>query len=347
MVGGALATLAMAYMRTNTRQPQQQLEEGVSADWGNRRSEEARQQPDQTPPPTPGSTGWPQALTTGLSDALSQQLTFKTLDSAALILRLARSIEPRLQDSSLDDFYNKLTEVERAGMTRWKDFNGTQVVVIEGLAGSGKTVLIKGLLQTALPSSSSSKVDAVPFSEDQAVLNAKNIFSSMPEPVLKAFEYASNYSTALAIQRCGHKVAVVERFHHAVSAHSVCDQAAVGEDLTSLPSSVFDWPVDLPVPDLVIYLAVTSEQRLRRRKLGGGTSATDRSADRLLARDRRIELAYSLITGPHTVAIDASGSVEDTLAAALEACAEYSVALAPPSDLSPKRISLGVYGAWS
>ena len=68
----------------------------------------------------------------------------------------------------------------------------------------------------------------------------------------------------------------------------------------------------------------------------------------MLARDKRIELCMASITGPHTIAIDASGAPGEILSAAREACEEYSIPI-PIEDAfrgSPKRISLGVYGAW-
>lgn len=67
----------------------------------------------------------------------------------------------------------------------------------------------------------------------------------------------------------------------------------------------------------------------------------------MLARDKRIEAAMALVTGPHTIAIDASGAPDEILSAAREACEEYSIPIEDAFRGSPKRISLGVYGAWS
>lgn len=292
---------------------------------------------------------WPESLTAALLNVFSQNngfgFVFKTLDSAALVLRLARALDSKLQTSVLDPFYAKLALIERAGMKGWQDFNGTKVLVIEGLAGSGKSTLIQGLLGKR--GGSPNQAPVATFTEEPEVLQAKHAFSRMPEPVVKAFEYASNYFTAFSIRQCEHKVAIVERFYHAICAHTLCDEAL--GDLDSMPSSAFAWPIDLPVPDLVVYLAVSTEQRMRRRKIGGGTSATDRSIQRSLARDRKVERAYGLIRGPVCVCVDAEGSAADTLVAATEACGEYEVAVPAASNSahSPQRVSLGVYGAWS
>lgn len=206
---------------------------------------------------------WPQ-LTTALSEAISPGLVFKTLDAAALVLRLARNLDARLQAPALDAFYAKLCLVERAGMARWKDFGGTKVVAVEGLSGSGKTTLIQGLTSAA---STSRSVGT--FEHSAELLAAQAVFAILPEPILKAFEFSTNYFMAFAIQQSGHKVALVERFYHAICAHAVCDGMPAGGpngegDFSKIHTSVFDWPVDLPVPDLVIYLSITTELRLKR-----------------------------------------------------------------------------------
>lgn len=350
LAGAAFATFAVAY---SSKFGGKQIERVLDI-------EEHDEEPIQAVPSIP-SPEWPQSLNAALYDALSQNNgVFRTLDSAALVLKLARSLEPKLQIPSLDPFFAKLVIIEQAGMMRWNDFSGTKVVVVEGLAGSGKSTLIQGLLSCCAPSSSSksarisssssstpSSFDAAIFSEDPEVLNAKNAFSSMPDTILKAFEFASNYFTAYSIQQCDHKVAIIERFYHAICAHTICGTGiASATDLPLLHASSFDWPTDLPIPDLVMFLSVSTEQRMRRRKICGGTSSTDRSAERAVLRDRRLEAAYSLVTGPHTIAIDASGNAAETLTSAIEACAEYNVPIAVEKN-SPKRISMGVYGAWS
>lgn len=196
---------------------------------------------------------WPQ-LTAALSEATSPGV-FRTLDAAALVLRIARQFDPRLQAPGLDAYYAQLGVIERA---RMKDFAGTKMVVVEGLSGSGKSTLIHGL--TSL--SSTYPVGSVEHSP--LLLSVQGIFASMPEPVLKAFEFSTNYFTAYAIASSEHKVALVERFYHAICAHTVCDVMSTGEDLTQFHPSVFDWPADLPVPDLVIYLHISTDVRLKR-----------------------------------------------------------------------------------
>ena len=52
--------------------------------------------------------------------------------------------------------------------------------------------------------------------------------------------------------------------------------------------------------------------------MGRGSSLTERSSERNVARDARAQTAYSLIRGPSTIALDASVGPDDVLDAALE-----------------------------
>jgi hypothetical protein len=69
-----------------------------------------------------------------------------SLDSALLILRLARTVDLRLSTSEINDFYEYLKEVEMNGTLIRQGFGGLKVLSIEGLEGSGKATLIEGLV---------------------------------------------------------------------------------------------------------------------------------------------------------------------------------------------------------
>lgn len=62
-------------------------------------------------------------------------------------------------------------------------------------------------------------------------------------------------------------------------------------------------------------------------------------------------MAYSLIRGGASVAIDASGSEEEVTLTALQCLAAHGIVLASGIDVHPeqavqsKRVSMGVYGA--
>eukprot|EP00429_Kryptoperidinium_foliaceum_P118041 CAMPEP_0176302828 /NCGR_PEP_ID=MMETSP0121_2-20121125/61590_1 /TAXON_ID=160619 /ORGANISM="Kryptoperidinium foliaceum, Strain CCMP 1326" /LENGTH=218 /DNA_ID=CAMNT_0017644363 /DNA_START=179 /DNA_END=835 /DNA_ORIENTATION=+ len=133
----------------------------------------------------------------------------------------------------------------------------------------------------------------------------------MPEPVSKAFLFVVNYLVALEIVQSSGTVFMVENYHHAVCALNVCEKIGNNEEISSLSPSVFEWPFDLPKPELVIFLSIPTETRLQRIKT--------------CAKDERMHLVYSMVRGPGTVGLDASLSAEDVTFTALEALEYYGV----------------------
>jgi hypothetical protein len=71
----------------------------------------------------------------------------KTLDAAAWTLKLARSIDARLQNSpKINAFFTRLEEAERDCVRYARQgFGHVKVLVVEGLAGSGKSTLANRL----------------------------------------------------------------------------------------------------------------------------------------------------------------------------------------------------------
>jgi len=296
---------------------------------------------------------------------------YKTLESVALLLRVARAlfrseIESHHLQSAINNFYSCLEELERKIVHRSHSsdidaaFRPTQVVVVEGLSASGKSTVVEGLV-----ASGAKKIELLPH-DDLAIIRGF-FMSVMPDHVVRAFEFACVYILAQLCIESGERVVVIERFYHSICAQNVCLNAVSEGDIKGLPTTAFEWPIDLPIPALVIYLQVSSEARLRRRRLCGGTSATERSSDRSVARDARALLAYSLVTGPlkggdvsalKTVALDAAGPPDEVLFSVLSVCKEHGITLDYRSGIGGdnsnngdevygKRISMGVYGAFS
>lgn len=297
---------------------------------------------------------------------------FKTLESVVLVLRMARTlfgsenISLNLQ-SALDTFYSSLDELERKTLQRSnyfdidKVYQTTQIVVVEGLSASGKSTVVDGLVARG-----AKRMDLLSHYEDLAAIRGY-FMNIMPDLVVRAFEFACIYFLAQFCIESGERVVVIERFYHSICAQNVCLNAVGEGDIKALPLTAFEWPIDLQIPTLVIYLQVSSEARLRRRRLCGGTSATERSSDRSVARDARALLAYSLVKCSvvrgeenllKTIALDASGPPDDVISSVLAACKEHNIALDyPPSicgndsnendEFYGKRISMGVYGAFS
>eukprot|EP00596_Hydrurales_sp_CCMP1899_P003063 CAMPEP_0119054814 /NCGR_PEP_ID=MMETSP1177-20130426/75330_1 /TAXON_ID=2985 /ORGANISM="Ochromonas sp, Strain CCMP1899" /LENGTH=82 /DNA_ID=CAMNT_0007035191 /DNA_START=1002 /DNA_END=1250 /DNA_ORIENTATION=- len=75
---------------------------------------------------------------------------------------------------------------------------------------------------------------------------------------------------------------------------------------------------------------------------------TERYTDKHAERDMRAQTAYSLVTGPPTIALDASVGPDDVLDSALQACEEFGIYTPPPVTKGHnKRMSIGMYGAFS
>jgi len=68
---------------------------------------------------------------------------YKSLDSASMVLRLARLFEEKLKVESSDFFYEELKRLQMFDFST--GFRNKKVVVIEGLSGSGKSKLIEML----------------------------------------------------------------------------------------------------------------------------------------------------------------------------------------------------------
>lgn len=115
----------------------------------------------------------------------------------------------------------------------------------------------------------------------------------------------------------------------------------------------FAWPFDLPKPNLVIFLAVSVEDRLARLGLGvvaDGASAETKALELVKQEraDSRLQMAYSLVNNhpqtaavayacgvahtpstPTTVAMNASGDADTVLQIATEICEDYNIFPAP------------------
>lgn len=176
---------------------------------------------------------------------LRQTFGFRSFDPAFLVLRMARTMDSRLQNNTnMDKFYQLLLEVSRA-MLNNHSFAGKTVISVEGLESSGKTTLITSIAKGC--------PDLQVLSENSNVFvsSVSEIFLGMPEPVMKAFQLVVNYIKAYDIVRSESKVFIIESYHHAVCARNVCEKVLSETEVAELPSAVFEWPYDLPLPELV------------------------------------------------------------------------------------------------
>ena len=171
---------------------------------------------------------------------------YKTLESAAMVLRIARAGDSRLSNPNLDLFFDKLLSLQRLNWAT-VTFRNKIVIVLEGLAGSGKTTL-GNALGDRIPNS------AIMLTLPEPILQARNMFLEMPEPIIRAFDYVTCYFIANEISESTASVIIVESYYHAVCANITCEDTVTLTDLQSLPPSAFYWPIDLPQPSLVYFL---------------------------------------------------------------------------------------------
>eukprot|EP01038_Epipyxis_sp_PR26KG_P007002 gene7002-9567_t len=272
--------------------------------------------------------------------AINNEYCFRCFETALLILRIAQSLEPKLNNNipAVSNFYDLLSAVESFGLNTASFVGKKQVVVIEGLKGSGKTTVMNGIVNATplINLYTSAYKDCLDF--------VSGIFEDMQTPFAQAFVFALNYITAYEIlQDDRSHTIVVEKYHHSFCVNNICNRMVSEEEIKGLNSSVFEWPFDLPIPDLVIYLQVTTDTRLTRLHLQDagitvayGESAFDtdsqfgsfilnRSSSREVTRDAKAHLVYSLIRGPFTACIDANGDPEIILNTAFSALQHYKI----------------------
>ena len=62
-----------------------------------------------------------------------------------------------------------------------------------------------------------------------------------------------------------------------------------------------------------MFLTLSTNSRLQRQNVltSRGSSSTERSLERNMTRDNRAKIAYSLVTGPTTIALDALVSPDE------------------------------------
>ncbi|XP_066540488.1 UMP-CMP kinase 2, mitochondrial [Hoplias malabaricus] len=182
------------------------------------------------------------------------------------------------------------------------------VIVIEGLDATGKTTLTESL-QKALGA-------ALLKSPPQCLAPYRLRFDSEPPLIRRAFYALGNYITAAQILReASQRTVIVDRFWHSTAAYAIATAVRGSvEKLPTLGSEVYQWPSDLLRPSLVLLLAVTPQERLRRlqhRGLGQTEEETQLEVNDLFR--QKVDEAYRRIQNPACVAVDASPSPDQVL----------------------------------
>ena len=91
------------------------------------------------------------------------------------------------------------------------------------------------------------------------------------ERTSRAFYSVTNYLAFEEIQGLGPRLAILDRYYHSTCAYTVSCLSL--KDLYKADLAVFEWPRDLPRPDLALQLQMSEEERKERlatRKDGHG-----------------------------------------------------------------------------
>lgn len=279
---------------------------------------------------------------------------FRSLEAAALVLRVARSQDSRLDTIPIDKYLELIKHAEDCHFTL-KSFEGKAVVALEGLDGAGKSAL------STCISNHCDEVVVLSASTHPTIRLVQELFHSMPEAIQKAFEFANNYILAMEIVKSEKTAFFIDGYYHTVCCRNVCEVAQHETAVHQMMPAVFEWPYELPQPDLVLFLSVTTSNRLKRLRnsdnahhsvyrlctgpagaaagfVGTGAShsravltsptssiTTGRSSARTVTRDAKANLVYSLIKGPGTIGIDANPPFAEVVATTLEALDYYGV----------------------
>ena len=199
-----------------------------------------------------------------LTESYQLNCGFKSFEAALLVLRIAKAVDCRLQGLEVEQFFNLLDIIVRKGINS-KSFDGRTVISIEGLEGSGKSTLLYNL-QKGCPQIKTYNEGTIPL-----VSRLKELFLSLPQPINQAFEFLCHYITAHDIictsptsPDGSNIVFVIERYYHHHCCSSICDNVSGEAEVHHVFSNAFEWPLDLPRPDLVLFLTLPTNIRLKR-----------------------------------------------------------------------------------
>lgn len=182
---------------------------------------------------------------------------FKSMQSASLSFQLLITNSSLFQVSvnetnDLNEFISAIHRLERLGtrihlLAQYQ----TKIIVLEGLSGSGKTLLINNLLRK------SSKYRSIAFPTYIASLNRLIDDSNSSKSCLRyAYQCLRNY-LMIDLILTDIQSAPEENLHYFIDSfyHRVLVECILSHvdnpTYPSLQSSVFDWPMDLAIPNMV------------------------------------------------------------------------------------------------
>jgi hypothetical protein len=178
-------------------------------------------------------------------ECFTVNMGYKTFETAVLILKTARILDSRLQNNEdIDAYFDMLQEISKQGINA-QSFTGKTVIAVEGLEACGKSLLISSLVQGC------SDVTMIASNTIPVIKAVTEQFLSLPAPIERAFATTVNYFIAYEILKSRNRVFIIENYHHALCAKNVAEEVVLEVDIHALNEAVFEWPFDLPVPELV------------------------------------------------------------------------------------------------
>eukprot|EP00178_Gracilaria_changii_P025361 TRINITY_DN78159_c0_g1_i1.p1 TRINITY_DN78159_c0_g1~~TRINITY_DN78159_c0_g1_i1.p1 ORF type:complete len:738 (-),score=80.57 TRINITY_DN78159_c0_g1_i1:459-2672(-) len=251
---------------------------------------------------------------------------FTSFPAAVTILHQSKKLnqlDKRLekQEGSLDAFFDLLNVV---GCNLFKKpANLPFIVLVEGLDGTGKTTLVNSLAEQTYEIEGQKFKGHAVGTPTASVAPIRDIFDKCGGIVSRAFYMVSNYILQYEMRvesdRDPSAIFFVDRWYSSTCAYSVGWKNTSGgpESVDELDASLFHWPKDLDVPNLMIVLQVdgpTRKERIRQR----GKFLNHNPWDDRLSKDndlgKRILRAWERISGPReAIHLSANASKEDVL----------------------------------
>ena len=131
---------------------------------------------------------------------------------------------------------------------------------------------------------------------------------------------------------------IIETFYHSFCAQNIISSKnANGQELTETDvqslneSDVYDWPYDLPLPSLIFFLVVSTDERLSRTDELIDETDT-KQIQEITKKDGKLTLIHSLVRGPTSVGLDAVTSKDTLFSSAVDALNYYGVELRARND---------------
>uniref|UniRef100_A0A4W3HRS2 UMP-CMP kinase 2, mitochondrial n=1 Tax=Callorhinchus milii TaxID=7868 RepID=A0A4W3HRS2_CALMI len=180
------------------------------------------------------------------------------------------------------------------------------VIGIEGLDATGKSTLTESLRESFKAVLLKSPPDCIG--------RYRKRFDTEPPLIRRAFYALGNYITASFIaNKSATSPVIVDRYWHSTAAYAIATEVSgKAENLPPPHHELYQWPLDLLQPDLVLLLTLSPEERIRRIE-GRGEQKTKEEMEleaNCLFR-QRVEETYKRMENPACVLVDASASKEE------------------------------------